>query len=111
MARRITITVETDSAEPISVLQRDIECELACCWNYMEVISVEENERELLTRALEWNVDLIELTDLVRKSIKSVREAGRKESKIIIADRYKEELLEQHRKLVNCEPTTVFGLP
>lgn len=111
MARRITITVETDSAEPIDVLQRDIECELSCCWNYMKVISVEENEQELLTRTLEWKADLIELTDLVSKSIERVREEGRKESKIIIADRYKEELLEQHRKLTNCEPTTFFGLP
>lgn len=58
-----------------------------------------------------WKADLIELTDLVRKTIERVREVGRKGSKIIIADRYKEELLEQHRKLANCEPTTFFGLP
>lgn len=56
-------------------------------------------------------MDLNELTDLVRKSVERLREVGQKESKIIIADRYKEELLEQHRKLVNCEPTTFFGLP
>lgn len=56
-------------------------------------------------------MDLIELTDLVRKSVERLQEAGLKESKIIIADRYKEGLLEQHRKLVNCEPTTFFGLP
>ena len=56
-------------------------------------------------------MDLNELTDLVWKSIESLQEAGQRESKIIIADRYKEELLEQHRRLVNCEPTTFFGLP
>lgn len=56
-------------------------------------------------------MDLIELTDLVRKSVERLREVGQKESKIIIADRYKEKLLEQHRRLVNCEPTTFFGLP
>lgn len=56
-------------------------------------------------------MDLIELSDLVRKSIEELREADQKGSRIVIAYRYKEELLEQHRKLVNCEATTFFGLP
>ena len=56
-------------------------------------------------------MDLIELTDLVRESVEKLHEVGSKGSRVVVADRYKEELLEQHRKLVNCEPTTFFGAP
>lgn len=56
-------------------------------------------------------MDLNELTDLVRESVMKLNEYGAKGSRVVIADRYKKELLEQHRKLVNCEPATFFGLP
>lgn len=56
-------------------------------------------------------MDLNELTDLVRASVEKLHEVGSKGSRVVVADKYKEALLEQHRKLVNCEPTTFFGLP
>lgn len=56
-------------------------------------------------------MDLNELTDLVQESVEKLHEVGSKGSRVVVADKYKEELLTQHRRLVNCEPTTVFGLP
>lgn len=56
-------------------------------------------------------MDLNELHDLVRESVKKLHEVGSKGSRVVVADRYKEELLEQHRRFVNCEPETFFDMP
>ena len=56
-------------------------------------------------------MELNEIVGFVQESVERLREAGAKGSKVIIADRYKEELIAQHRKLMNCDPETICGLP
>ena len=56
-------------------------------------------------------MELNEIVGLVQESVERLHEVGAKGSKVIIAGRYKEELIAQHRKLVNCDPETICGLP
>lgn len=56
-------------------------------------------------------MELNEIVGLVQESVERLHEVGAKGSKVIIAGRYKEELIAQHRKLVSCDPETICGLP
>ena len=56
-------------------------------------------------------MELNEIVGLVQESVERLHEVGAKGSKVIIADTYKEELIAQHRKLMNCDPETICGLP
>ena len=56
-------------------------------------------------------MELNEIVGFVRESAERLHEVGAKGSKVIIADRYKEKLIMQHRKLMNCDPETICGLP
>lgn len=40
--RKLIIECETDSTEPLEVIQKDVEMELSCCWNWMQNIKVKE---------------------------------------------------------------------
>ena len=56
-------------------------------------------------------MELNEIVGLVRESVERLHEAGVKGDKVIIASRYKEDLIVQHRKFMNCDPETICGLP
>ena len=55
--------------------------------------------------------ELNEMVGFVQESVERLHEVGAKGSKVIIADRYKEELIARHRKLMKCDPETICGLP